>query len=288
MKHGFVFFLVLIFISAKAQSQETITKYLDSAWHKLPDAKNAAYYRTLEVTNQLSLVRTYYISGKLKDVTECDRDNPAIRNGKSLSYYEDGTLELEEHSADGKETGVYKTYYKSGKPEKEMIRHPLPGVADDVFVHYYTEDGKDQISSGNGIVKVPVEGDFDQYEEIRDSLTIALYNVHKTTRDTVYLTIEKIAEYRGGLSALARDVSATLRYPKSARRSGLQGTVFVSFVIDKKGMITDVEVLKGFDAACDDEAMAVVKSLKPWIPGESRGKIVKCRFVLPIKFKLRP
>ena len=287
MKFSVLFILVLlIYVSATAQSKETITKYFDSNWHPVPDAKTAAYYQSVEVLDAMSLVRTYYISGKIESIGECKVDNTAIRNGKHRNYYEDGTLKSEEEYKDGVPVGIHKTYHKNGKPEKEMIVKPGPGITDDVFVHYYTESGEELLSHGNGVVKAMSENDYDQYEEFRDSIMVSLYNFYKGSGDTIYLTIEKPAEYRGGLGALARDVSAALNYPKSARRNGLQGTVFVMFVIDKEGKIIDPDVVKGFDPACDAEALSVVKSLKPWIPGESRGKPANCRFVLPIKFKL--
>jgi protein TonB len=71
-----------------------------------------------------------------------------------------------------------------------------------------------------------------------------------------------------------------------ARRMRVEGKVFVEFVIGKDGQITDVIVIKGIGAGCDEEAVRIIQSSPPWNPGRQRGKPVKQRMVLPIIFKL--
>lgn len=104
--------------------------------------------------------------------------------------------------------------------------------------------------------------------------------------DKVFMVVEQQAEYEGGLQAMAKFIGKNLRYPASARRMGIEGSVFVSFVIDKQGAISDVTVVKGISADCDKEAVRVVQMMPPWKPGKQNGRAVKSRFVLPIKFKL--
>ena len=81
-------------------------------------------------------------------------------------------------------------------------------------------------------------------------------------------------------------IAKNLRYPPSARRMGVDGTVYVSFVVGKDGTINDVKVLRGISADCDKEAVRVVQMMPPWKPGKQNGKAVFVRFNLPIKFKL--
>jgi TonB family protein len=104
--------------------------------------------------------------------------------------------------------------------------------------------------------------------------------------DMVFTVVEQPAQYPGGFEALAGHLGRNLQYPPNARRQGIQGTVFVSFVVNKDGSISDISLVKGIGGGCDEEAIRVVSKFPEWIPGMQNGKKVNSRFVLPIKFKL--
>lgn len=104
--------------------------------------------------------------------------------------------------------------------------------------------------------------------------------------DTVFTQVEQPAQYPGGFEAMAEYLKKNMAYPKDARRSGIQGTVFVSFIVNKDGSISDVAVIKGIGGDCDQEAMRVVSIFPTWTPGMHHGKIARSRFVLPLDFKL--
>ncbi|MEZ5083006.1 MAG: energy transducer TonB [Bacteroidales bacterium] len=71
-----------------------------------------------------------------------------------------------------------------------------------------------------------------------------------------------------------------------ARESGIQGRVFVTFVVERDGNITDVKILRGIGGGCDEEALRVIKNMPKWTPGKQRGKPVRVQFNMPIMFKL--
>jgi len=77
-----------------------------------------------------------------------------------------------------------------------------------------------------------------------------------------------------------------MNYPRLAIRNNVTGKVFVQFVIDKDGRITDVKSVKGIGFGCDEEAVRVLENAPKWIPGKQRGREVKVRMVLPITFSL--
>lgn len=104
--------------------------------------------------------------------------------------------------------------------------------------------------------------------------------------DVIFTVVEQQAEFPGGFEALGKFLAKNMKYPAVARRMGTEGSVFVSFVIDKEGNISNLEVIKGLSAECDREAIRVIQQMPPWKPGKQNGKPVRCRFVLPIKFKL--
>ena len=117
---------------------------------------------------------------------------------------------------------------------------------------------------------------------------ICTVTVHAQNRDTV--AGEKIFHYVEGMPAsgysLHEYLSKNLHYPKSAKKSNIQGRVIIKFVVNEDGHISDCEVTSGIGRACDDEALRVVKKMPPWKPGTQNGKAVKVYFTLPIVFKL--
>lgn len=91
--------------------------------------------------------------------------------------------------------------------------------------------------------------------------------------ETLYIvdTIGTKAEFPGGMDQLNKFINENLRYPVIALENGIQGRVIVQFVIDTAGVVDDVKVLRGFDKACDIEAIRVVKKMPRWIPALQNG-----------------
>jgi protein TonB len=102
----------------------------------------------------------------------------------------------------------------------------------------------------------------------------------------IFTVVEQQPEFQGGYEAMMNFIKKNMRYPASARRMGVDGTVYVQFVVGKDGAITEVKTIRGISADCDKEAERVVNMMPPWKPGRQNGKPVFVRFVLPIRFKL--
>lgn len=101
-----------------------------------------------------------------------------------------------------------------------------------------------------------------------------------------YIVVEQMPEFPGGEQNMRKFLSNNIRYPMMARESGIHGTVYVTFVVSVTGQISDVKLLRGIGGGCDEEAVRVVKSMPPWIPGRQTGKPVPVQFNLPIVFSL--
>jgi periplasmic protein TonB len=97
---------------------------------------------------------------------------------------------------------------------------------------------------------------------------------------------EKMPEPIGGYGAFYNFLSDKMRYPSKAVQAGIQGRVFIEFVVNKKGEPQNAKVLKGIGYGCDDEALRII-ALTKWEPGKQRGKPVIVKMVLPIQFKLQ-
>lgn len=104
--------------------------------------------------------------------------------------------------------------------------------------------------------------------------------------DEIFVVVETTATPQGGLTAFYQYVSENLHYPAPARRMNVEGKVFVEFVVNRDGSLSDIVVVKGIGAGCNEEAMRVIQNSPPWNPGRQRGKAVRQRMVLPIVFKL--
>lgn len=103
--------------------------------------------------------------------------------------------------------------------------------------------------------------------------------------NTVFTIVDEMAQFPGGMDALAKFLQTNLMYPAAARKTGTQGTVFVSFVIHKDGSIRDAAVVKGVSPELNQESLRVVSLFPNWIPGKQNGEVVSTRFVLPIRFR---
>ena len=106
--------------------------------------------------------------------------------------------------------------------------------------------------------------------------------------NTVYdgSVIEKFPEFEGGMAAWSKFIQRNLRYPYAAQEKEVEGKVFLSFVVEIDGSITDVTLLKGIGAGCDEEAMRVIKKSPKWKPGQQQNRKVRVRYTMPLSFQL--
>ena len=104
--------------------------------------------------------------------------------------------------------------------------------------------------------------------------------------EQVFLIVEDQPEPNGGMGSFYEYLGKNIRYPEQARRMGVEGRVFVEFVVDKDGALTNVRVVKGIGAGCDEEAVRIVKMSPNWKPGKQRGRPVKVKMTVPVFFKL--
>lgn len=102
----------------------------------------------------------------------------------------------------------------------------------------------------------------------------------------IFVVVEETAVPIGGMGAFYEFVKENLKYPAQARRMDIEGKVFVEFVVEKDGSITDVKTVKGIGAGCDEEAIRVLTASPKWKAAKQRGKAVRQRMVLPITFKM--
>jgi protein TonB len=103
----------------------------------------------------------------------------------------------------------------------------------------------------------------------------------------IFTVVESMPEYPGGMGALMKYLAENIKYPPLAKESGIQGRVFINFVVEPNGAISNVKVLRGIGGGCDEEAVRVVSKMPNWKPGKQRGKAVRVSYNLPVKFTLQ-
>ncbi|HRG58790.1 MAG TPA: energy transducer TonB [Bacteroidia bacterium] len=103
-----------------------------------------------------------------------------------------------------------------------------------------------------------------------------------------FVSVENMPEYKGGYDEMFKYIAQNIVYPEAAKKAGLQGKVFIYFIIDKKGKVRNAEVKRGIKNGEDlnAEALRVVKSMPAWNPGSQNGKPASVQFTVPVEFKL--
>jgi len=136
--------------------------------------------------------------------------------------------------------------------------------------------------------EIDINMDTEVSEETKvEEIKIVEQEVEKEDVDQIFSIVEEQATYKGGLASFYEFVGKKIKYPAQAKRMNIEGKVFVEFVIERDGRLTDVKAIKGIGGGCDEEAVRVVMSSPGWNPGKQRGKPVRTRFVIPINFRLQ-
>lgn len=110
----------------------------------------------------------------------------------------------------------------------------------------------------------------------------------RTPTDSIFTKVEVQPEYPGGYRAMVKLIGKNLTYPRAAVKQKIHGVVYVQFIVERDGSISNIRTIKGISTECDREAERVVSLMPNWKPGQDNGENVAVRFVLPINFKGRP
>jgi len=163
-------------------------------------------------------------------------------------------------------------------PPTDVPPPPPPQIQTPVIVEVPDEEKIEE--------EIEVKFDVEVTEETKVQEIVVQAEEPKEEVDEIFTIVEEPAGPKGGMPAFYKYIADKMKYPAQARRMGIEGKVFVEFVIGKDGSISDVKAVKGIGAGCDEEAVRVVQGAPAWSPGKQRGKPVKQRMVLPITFKL--
>ena len=131
---------------------------------------------------------------------------------------------------------------------------------------------------------IEINAEVDQTEVIDDYVPVEVVE-DEVVEQEIFQIVEEMPAYPGGDQKLMEFIAKGIKYPQIARETGIQGRVFVGFVVEPDGSVSNVKVLRGIGGGCDEEAMRVVKSMPKWKPGKQRGKAVRVSYMLPVNFR---
>ena len=122
--------------------------------------------------------------------------------------------------------------------------------------------------------------------ETTESDEMVAIEIEEESDEEFFMVVENMPEFPGGELGLMKYIQKNVKYPPIAKEYNITGKVYVSFIVDKSGSVTDVKIVRGVDKSLDAEAVRVVKSLPKYKPGKQRGKAVRVMFTIPINFTL--
>ncbi|MBN8701747.1 MAG: energy transducer TonB [Bacteroidetes bacterium] len=149
-------------------------------------------------------------------------------------------------------------------PEEELP----PPQETETQISTVTQEG-----TGGDEIIIPEEGD----------------GVVEAVAEEVFTIVEEMPSFPGGEAEMQKFIQKNVSYPQMEKEAGIQGTVYVSFVVEKDGQITDAKILRGVSGGkgCDNEALRVIKAMPGWKAGKQNGRSVRVQFNVPIRFTLR-
>jgi len=103
----------------------------------------------------------------------------------------------------------------------------------------------------------------------------------------IFTAVEQEPGFKGGIEKFYSYLQKNIRYPAVAKENNVQGKVFLSFVVEKDGSLTDIKVVRSLGSGCDDEAVRVLKGSPRWNPGIQNGRPVRVQYTMPISFTLQ-
>ena len=232
-------------------------------------------------------------------------------HGLYVSWYDNGQIQSQGKYETSKKTGIWEYWYESGTP---FLIEKYDRVNDSnnySLDSYWNKSGQKTVTNGTGHVDSLYENPVIPYStgKVKDGkktgewkgfnpkgrpVYIESYvndkvkgtSWDKNGQEYTYTEVESQPLPKRGMRTFLRFVQNNIYYPIDARKAGVEGRVFVQFVVDTDGKLTNVKTIKGIGSGCDEEAERVIARAKAWKPAIQRGRPVKVKMVLPVTFKL--
>jgi periplasmic protein TonB len=158
--------------------------------------------------------------------------------------------------------------------QSETLSPPVPKIAEFMVVH-------EEI-----VLDEEINIEADEEFVIEHQFTVPFVEEKMAEEKEVFIVVEEPPRFPGGHDAMLRFLAENIYYPQPARQEAIQGTVYLTFLINTDGSVDNASVLRGVHWSLDEEALRVIRAMPEWIPGKQRGKHVNVQFTMPIRFAL--
>ena len=195
----------------------------------------------------------------------------------NLKTHDKSTIDLEIRSTDNVPEEIIPITIQE-------IKHPPPLLTNKALVIKIV-DNTVEIESDIDIDAMANEETFNQ--EYIPTFEVKDEEEEIIEEEVIFVVVESMPSFPGGMNKLMEYLQNNLHYPQLAKDLGIQGRVFVTFVIEKDGSVSGTKLLRGIGGGCDEEAIKVVENMPNWIPGSQRNRPVRVQYNLPINFKLQ-
>lgn len=304
--------------SNKLYAQQDTT-YLNHSW--TPTSKDSAsYYRLLipdESSSNKVIVRDYYISGTLQMDGFFKNSAEQILDGICTFYFENGQKSSQGYYQNNMKFGTWKFWYKNGQLKEvkrygNKVNSPYEEYDGIATYNYWDSLGNQMVKNGTGHYTCFYENDTlasmgsfkyeakvgtwkgfyedgsPRYlEEYKSSGKLSNgISYHKNGSIFNYTEIVVNPVPVGGIEKFFRKLGKTLKYPAKARKNSIQGQVYVQFLVDRNGQVSNIKTVQGIGYGCDEAAEDCIAKLIGWIPGKVRGQKESIQMILPINFVL--
>lgn len=172
-------------------------------------------------------------------------------------------------------------YYKDGRKERKIVSHS----AKMYHAQIWSSDGYELLNDGNGEYVYSEESSM-FYQYFKDSVMVEMFEVRNAEQDTLYYTYDRLAEPVEGYASFSQDLARILKYPGIARLAGKQGVVYIEFIVAKDGRLSEFKPLTKEGFNLEKRAVEKLSRMPNWRPALLKGKPVKMKFRIPIRFRL--
>ncbi|MDR0891929.1 MAG: TonB family protein [Mediterranea sp.] len=263
--------VITLLIATHSWAQKKIYLTKDGEYGKADEA--SAYVIITDEDGKGQKVETYSMGDTLKSITYYSKfgkeRNKRVRDGVSTYYYKDGTVRSVDTFANNHREGESKVFYPSGA--LKLDANYKGGLLNDSLTLYYP-NGKirrKEVYQSNKCISGKL------WDEEGNELPFNPYFI--------------LPQFPGGIEKCKEVMEQLLKYPKDLRKKGVQGRVILRFIVDQKGKMSDIEVIKTTDYLLNEPAIQTLEAIGLmyyWIPGKVEGEPIRTAFTIPVNFRL--
>ncbi|NNT70656.1 energy transducer TonB [Flavobacterium sp. IMCC34852] len=300
----FFFFFTTILLS---QNNQDKVIFLDSLG-KETTAENYSYKRVIkDYYKEKSEYQwlEYYKSGGLKSEQKLSGKDGGYSIGEEIKYYENGNKKSSTFYEDKRQAGKYTEWFENGNLKQIGKFNPEKFNTNEYYLAetIWDENGVKMVENGNGLFdfhadKTHTKGEYKNgkkdgiwtmtsetysyVDDYKEGDFINGYHIDKNGIKKEYQVLEKKPEPKKGLQHFYKFIGSNFKPTRDGVKNKVKGKIYLNFVVDKDGKISDIKIIRGLGYGLDEEAIRVLEEYPEWFPGEQRGVAVRCMYSLPI------